>query len=108
MLESITIIYTSLSSLKEAEEIARKVVELGLAACVNVISEAISFYQWEGEVKKTQECLLICKTANSKAKELQKWLCQQHPYSVPAILSGEVTALENFYDYVSSTAVSNK
>nr|MBP6104632.1 divalent-cation tolerance protein CutA [Gammaproteobacteria bacterium] len=72
------------------------------AACVNIIPSAISVYEWEGKLEKSQECLLLFKTTMTKTEELKQWILAQNPYSIPAILSSTIETSSDFYTYVSS------
>ena len=55
-----SIIYTPINTMHTAENLAELALKKGLAICVNIIRQAVAMYMWEGEIKKTQECLLIC------------------------------------------------
>uniref|UniRef100_A0A8C9D4Q3 CutA divalent cation tolerance homolog n=1 Tax=Panthera leo TaxID=9689 RepID=A0A8C9D4Q3_PANLE len=43
-----------------AKEIARAVVEKRLAACVNLIPQITSIYEWKGELEEDNEVLMFC------------------------------------------------
>jgi len=69
----------------EAEEIARRVIEEQLAACVN-ITPVRSVYRWDGEVVCDDEQLLICKTTAGGSEKLMQRIEAIHSYDVPEIL----------------------
>jgi len=71
---------------KKAEDLARKLVENRLAACVNVIDIRVSVYYWNGIVSEP-ESLLIIKTDDEKVKELADFLKRSHSYEVPEMLA---------------------
>ncbi|MFQ5508634.1 MAG: divalent-cation tolerance protein CutA, partial [Leptospirillia bacterium] len=48
---------------QKALDLARRLVDERLAACVNVVDGATSIYRWEGKVCEEPEFLLIIKTA---------------------------------------------
>lgn len=100
----ISIIYTTVPSIEVAEKLAQEAVETNKAACVNIIPAATSFYRWEGKVEKFSECIMIFKTANAHQKELTLWLKKHHPYEVPAIFSGSVHTVADFYAYVQNNS----
>ncbi len=100
--EKISIVYTTIATLKEAETLAEQAISEKYAACVNIIPGAVSVYEWEGKLEKSQECLLLFKTTNAKAKELKQWILEKHPYSVPAILCGSIDTSSDFHAYVQS------
>lgn len=85
------LILTTVPSEEVAAEIARKLVEERLAACVTFSSPCQSFYWWEGKITQDQEFMLFIKTKESLYPELEKRLKELHPYSVPEILAFAVT-----------------
>ena len=68
-------------------EIARKLVEARLAACVTVSAACRSFYWWEGKLTEDGEFLLIVKTKAVLYEKLEARLKELHPYSVPEIIA---------------------
>ena len=59
----------------EAREIARGLVESGLAACVNIIANIGSIYQWQGEIVDTSECQLQIKSAAERREAIEAYIC---------------------------------
>ena len=72
---------------EEADHLAKSLVELRLAACVNVIPGVLSCYWWEGKVTRDNELLLIIKTSRTRFEELRKEVQRLHSYSVPEIIA---------------------
>jgi periplasmic divalent cation tolerance protein len=71
----------------EAWEIARKVVQRKLAACVNVFPEPMqSVYRWKGKVKVASEYLLVIKTTEKRLEDLQEEVLGLHSYETPEFL----------------------
>lgn len=66
-----------------AREIACKVVENQLAACVNIMAGMVSVYRWEGKVQQDSECQLVIKTKKSALSRLKDEVFTMHPYEVP-------------------------
>ena len=52
------VVLSTCASAEEAEKIARRLVELRLAACVNVLAGARSFYRWKDAIEDSGEWLL--------------------------------------------------
>jgi periplasmic divalent cation tolerance protein len=71
---------------ESAAEIARALVEEGLAACGNVVPSIRSIYRWEGEVHDDAEALLLLKPERRLLPELKLRLKELHPYQVPELL----------------------
>jgi periplasmic divalent cation tolerance protein len=79
-------VYTTTPDEKCAEEIAKGVVKAKLAACCNFLCLR-TVYSWEGELKDDTEHVLFIKTSKDKFEELEKYIVNNHPYSMPAIVS---------------------
>jgi len=75
-----------------AAELARRLVDECLAACVNVIPGVRSIYRWEGEVCDDSEDLLVIKTASDRLESMVARVREVHPYAVPEVLAIAVTA----------------
>ncbi|ROR29598.1 divalent-cation tolerance protein CutA [Inmirania thermothiophila] len=71
----------------QAREIAQRLVEERLAACVNLVPGVGSIYRWEGRVESTGEVLLLIKTTARRHDALAQRLAELHPYEVPEILA---------------------
>lgn len=99
-MKKIALLYTTISSLEEAEKLAEKAVIEKYAACVNIIPQAQSVYMWEGKVEKSVECFMLFKTDTSRINELHAWIKKHHPYAIPAILKGTAESSEEFQRYI--------
>jgi periplasmic divalent cation tolerance protein len=77
------VVLTTVGADFDARSLARALVELRLAACVNVIERVASIYRWEGNVTEDSEQLLVIKTADDRVAPLREELFRRHPYSVP-------------------------
>ncbi len=80
-------VLSSCGSAEEAERLARKLLDEHLAACVNVIAGARSFYRWKGMIEDAQEFLLVIKTSREKFEALRVILEAAHSYELPEILA---------------------
>ena len=77
------LVLTTVGADFNARQLANTLVELRLAACVNIVPAVQSIYRWEGSVTEDGEQLLIIKTAEDRIASLREELMRQHPYSVP-------------------------
>ncbi|KYO47857.1 CutA-like protein [Alligator mississippiensis] len=57
-----------------AKEIARAVVEKHLAACVNIMPQITSIYEWKGKIEEDSEVLLMIKTRSSRIPALAEYV----------------------------------
>lgn len=76
----------------EMIELARMLVNAGLAACVNVLKSVKSIYWWEGRVNEDVESLLVIKTESDRLEDLMNFVKKYHPYKVPEIISLNVVS----------------
>lgn len=91
------IVFINCSSLDEAENIGKYLVEKRLAACVNVIPTIHSWYWWKGKVTQDNEVLIIIKTSRQKFSELEKEVVRIHSYAVPEVVAVQIVEGSNNY-----------
>lgn len=77
------LVLTTVGGAFDAKGLARELVGLHLAACVNVIDRVQSVYRWQGRVEEESEQLLVIKTMDARVPELKAALLQRHPYELP-------------------------
>jgi periplasmic divalent cation tolerance protein len=94
-MSGIQLLYSTVSSVKDAENIADKLVVDRLAACVSFVPRITSVYRWEGRLERESETLLIIKTASDKVDQTISRLKELHPYEVPEII---VLPIERAFD----------
>jgi periplasmic divalent cation tolerance protein len=80
------IILCTCADREQAERIAHSLVELQLAACVNIFPGVQSIYRWQGAVESAAECLLLIKTDTRHSNEVQSTIAGLHSYEVPEFL----------------------
>lgn len=84
-----------------AERLAEKVLQDGLAACVNLIPGLTSLYIWKGNMTRGTEVLLMIKTTNRVYAQLEDTLRTMHPYELPEIISVPIeTGLDGYLDWI--------
>lgn len=81
----------------DARALAQALVELRLAACVNIMPRIESVYQWEGKVTVDGEQLLIMKTSDERIAALREELFRRHPYSVPEFVVIAISETSDSY-----------
>jgi periplasmic divalent cation tolerance protein len=68
---------------RRARSLARRLVDEGGAACVNVVPGVESTYRWRGRVETARESLLVVKTTAASLPRCLATLAGSHPYEVP-------------------------
>ncbi len=80
------IILVTVAKRREGRQIARRLVENRLAACVNMTQTIQSIYRWEGKLVEDKEYLLIIKSARPLFAEIKTAITQIHTYHTPEII----------------------
>ncbi|MFQ5655341.1 MAG: divalent-cation tolerance protein CutA [Planctomycetota bacterium] len=70
----------------DAPELARRLVEERLAACVNILPGARSIYRWQGRVCDEEEAVLLMKTSPRTVGGFEERFRELHPYDCPELL----------------------
>ncbi len=80
------IILSTCADREQAERIAHRLLELHLAACVNILPGVQSIYRWQGGIESAAEVLMLIKTRSSLTAEVRSTLAGLHSYEVPECL----------------------
>jgi periplasmic divalent cation tolerance protein len=92
------LVLVTCGSAKEAERIARSVVEARLAACGNILRSSVrSVYRWKNKIENAQEFLLLIKTSRRRFAKLQAEIKRLHSYEVPEIIALPIAAGSSVY-----------
>ncbi len=67
-----------------ADDLAHRLVDEGLCACVNVVPGVVSFYRWQGAVERAEERLLVIKTRGERLPALREALPPGTRFVTPA------------------------
>lgn len=81
------VILVTAASPAEGGQIARALVEDGLAACVNLIEGIASVFMWKGKVEEARECQLLIKTRTALLPDVIARVKELHSYDVPEIIA---------------------
>lgn len=93
--------FITVGSIDEGREIAKKLVEEKLAACVNIINGLESIFLWKGKIERAKEALLIVKTKVDKIEDLVKKVKELHSYEIPEIIWFDLEGgLKSYLDWI--------
>ncbi len=97
------LILTNLPDEASARTLAVRLVEEGLAACVNILAPCRSVYRWQGAVEEAQEVPLLIKTTAARYAELETAIRAGHPYELPEIIAVPIArGLPDYLNWVAA------
>lgn len=91
------IVYVTCPSMDVARSLASGVVTGHLAACVSLIPQVTSIYEWQGRMEESSEVLMMMKTRLDRVDALAAYVKQHHPYTVAEIIATEIAAGDEAY-----------
>lgn len=100
--------YVPCSNLEEAKQLANGLITRKLAACVNIIPEVISVYEWEGKVHNDAETVMLIKSTVERSTAINNFITENHNYDEPAVVSlvvDENTSSTNFMQWVKEQTI---
>lgn len=90
-----------------AEALAGRLVQQNRAACVNIVPQLRSLYQWQGRIENDEEVLMLIKTTAEAYPALERSLQADHPYEVPEIIAIPLAAgLDAYLQWMTDTVKS--
>jgi len=78
------------SNAENARAIAEALIGQKLAACVQMLNVG-SVYEWNGEVCRDDEVLLLIKTRSDLFEKCEKTITGMHDYELPEIIKTDIT-----------------
>ncbi|CAH2105302.1 unnamed protein product [Euphydryas editha] len=82
-----SVAYVTVPSTDVGKTIGHGLVKNKLAACVNIIPQVTSIYEWKNEINEDSEALLMIKTRTSLVDKLTDFVRSNHPYEVCEVIS---------------------
>lgn len=81
------VLMTTCDSEQQATGLAKHLVEVRMAACVNILPKARSIYRWKDQVETADEWLLIIKSRRDLIASLKAEIAKIHTYEVPELIA---------------------
>ena len=85
--EAVHVVLVTAPDPEVGAQLARRLVEEGLAACVNLVPGVRSIYRWQGALQEDAEILLIAKTRAALLDALVARVRALHPYELPEVVA---------------------
>jgi periplasmic divalent cation tolerance protein len=93
----VVLLLTTISDEAAAEDLARRLVEEHLAACVHVAPAGVSIYRWKGTVERDAERQLIVKTTRDRLAAVRRRIAELHTYELPELLVVDIAGGSEAY-----------
>jgi len=88
-------------NLEEGKEIANILVKKKIVACVNIIQNIYSIYEWEGKIEENNEHLLLIKTTERKSDILIHKIKEIHSYEICECIGFKIEkGSENYLNWI--------
>ncbi len=84
------IVLSTCDSEEQASQIARRLVEQRLAACVNIVPGMRSVYRWKEKIEDAAEILLVIKSRRDLFPALRAEIERIHSYEVPETVAIQI------------------
>ena len=98
--------FVSYPDSEKAKNAAKLLVEKDLAACVKVLDNLSVYYKWDNKLNEDKESYLIIKSLDSKVKEIQSFLKENHPYEVYEFIYTKVeSGNEDYFKWVETNLI---
>jgi periplasmic divalent cation tolerance protein len=81
----------------DALKIAHRLVELRLAACVQIVGPVTSVFRWKGVVEQAQEWQCWAKTLAARYADVETAIREHHPYDEPEVIAVPIAAGSDSY-----------
>ena len=95
------LVYVTVGREEEAETIGKLVLSEKLAACVNIVGNTRSLFEWDGKLESASENIMFIKTNEKKLQLLLKRIDELHSYDCPSIVALELSdGKQEFFDWV--------
>ena len=91
------VVLTACDSEKQAENLARHLVDRRLAACINILPKVRSIYRWEENIEDTTEWLLLIKSRRDLFAPLCAEIQKLHTYEVPETIALQIVDGSEIY-----------
>lgn len=91
---------TTVATIDAARELARRILDQHLAACVQLDGVVESLYRWHGALCQEPEVRLVIKTLPACEPALRALFAQCHPYQLPQFVAVTGRASEAYASWV--------
>jgi periplasmic divalent cation tolerance protein len=92
------VVLSSCDSERQAETIARYLVDQRLAACVNIVPGARSIFRWKDQIEDSREFVLLIKSRRDLFDQVRAAIEKLHTYEIPEVVA--LTVIDGSANYL--------
>ncbi len=81
------LILTNFPDTESARQIGTQLVDLQIAACVNLLPPCESIYRWQGKIEQQSEVPVFIKTTENNFQGVEARIREAHPDQVPEVIA---------------------
>ncbi|MAH89006.1 MAG: divalent-cation tolerance protein CutA [Pelagibacterales bacterium] len=96
-MEKLIIIKTTISNKNTKNKLINELLKNNYVACINIIENITSYYEWEGKLQRQKEEILFIKTILKNEKLVYKIIKKYHDYEIPEITTISVKNIDKNY-----------
>ncbi len=85
-------VFVSCESRQQASVLVNALLEARIIACAQIMPKIESFYHWQGQIERSEECLLILKSTGAQFQALQEMVNDLHSYDIPEVIAVPIVA----------------
>ncbi|HJD61106.1 MAG TPA: divalent cation tolerance protein CutA [Rickettsia endosymbiont of Columbicola hoogstraali] len=103
-MQDYALILTTTNDLQIAEKIASLLLELDLAACIQ-IDDVKSYFKWEKKVNFEKEYRIVIKAKSSNYKKIENKILKVHNYELPQIIKINIDCgLQKYLEWINQNS----
>jgi len=81
------VVLTNMPDNDTARDLAGRLLEHRLAACINILAPCTSVFRWEDTLEDDSEVPMLIKTTTERYAALESLILEHHPYELPEIIA---------------------
>jgi periplasmic divalent cation tolerance protein len=85
--DDVLLVLTNVPDRETARTLASTLIEVRVAACVNILAACTSVYRWQGKIETAEEIPLLIKTTVARYAALEAVIRRLHPYELPELIA---------------------
>lgn len=97
------IFFVTVPNIEEGKKIGKFLIENHFAACVNIIQNILSIYEWKDHIEEDNEHLLIIKSTEKHTQVIIDKINEIHSYETPECIGFKIEkGSEKYLNWIQS------